>query len=381
MNDYIFSKKKEIFMTVKYKFLANQLRDQIVSGSKTGTRKLPTEAKLCKQYHVSRQTVRQALAILTAEGLIETRQGSGSFITGLSPDPARNTIGLMISTDQEHIYPALIDDIRSALSAAGFSLKIFLTENSVCKERQILEELIRSPLRGLIAEGCKSALPNPNLDLYETLQKSDTSLVFLHNRYQGLESVTCIKDDNQYGGYLLGNYLHHKGHVNIGALFKFDDLQGPERYQGLSSSMRDLGIPLSDTHTGWFSTDDLNNLEKRQNTRFLSDFIQKKLDECTAVVCYNDEIAYWLIRELQYAGYTIPKDMTVVCFDNSYFSELSRIRITALSHNPHEIGLQAADAMIKKCRGLPVTSQEIPWHLITKESDSDIPSEYIPASF
>ena len=149
-------------MTVKYKFLANQLRDQIVSGSKTATRKLPTEAKLCKQYHVSRQTVRQALAILTAEGLIETRQGSGSFIPGLSPDPARNTIGLMISTDQEHIYPALIDDIRSALSAAGFSLKIFLTENSVCKERQILEELIRSPLRGLIAEGCKSALPNPN---------------------------------------------------------------------------------------------------------------------------------------------------------------------------------------------------------------------------
>ena len=100
--------------------------------------------------------------------------------------------------------------------------------------------------------------------------------------------------------------------MNIGALFKFDDLQGPERYQGLSSSMRDLGIPLSDTHTGWLSTDDLNNLEKRHDTRFLSDFIQKKLDGCTAVVCYNDEIAYWLIRELQYAGYTIPKAMTVV---------------------------------------------------------------------
>lgn len=368
-------------MAVKYRILANQLRDLIVSGSKNGMQKLPTEAALCRQYQVSRQTVRQALSLLTTEGLIETRQGSGSFITGILPDPARNTIGLMISSDQEYIYPALIEDIRSALATVGFSLKLFLTENSVHKERQILEEILKNPLRGLIAEGCKSALPNPNLDLYETLQKSDTSLVFLHNHYQGLESATCIMDDNQYGGYLLGNYLHHKGHVNIGALFKFDDLQGMERYRGLSICMRDLGAPLSDLHIGWFSTEELTNLEKRQDTRFLSDFIQKKLEGCTAAVCYNDEIAYWLIRELQYAGYSIPGDMTVVCFDNSYLSELSKIRITALSHNPHEMGTQTAEAMIKKCRGLPAASQEIPWHLITKESDSDIPSEYIPESF
>lgn len=65
----------------------------------------------------------------------------------------------------------------------------------------------------------------------------------------------------------------------------------------------------------------------------------------------------------------MPQDLSLVCFDNSYLSDLSKIRITTLTHKPHEIGQSAAECMIQKLRGISVVSQEIPWEIVHKESD------------
>lgn len=357
-------------MQPKYKILADQLTDMITANLKKGIYKLPTETELCRQYRMSRQTVRQALTLLCSQKLIVKRQGSGSYATGLSADSSLNTIGLMISSDQEYIYPELIADIRSVLSSHGLSLKMFVTENKLVKEREYLEEIVTKPLRGLIAEGCKSALPNPNLDLYEQLHRQEMPVIFLHGGYPALSWAVCIKDDNFYGGYLLGQYLFAQGHTRIAGLFKMDDIQGIERYQGFVASMRDNGHMVSDDRIGWFTSVQQDALEQRQDTQFLLDFLQKQMKSCSALICYNDEIAFWMIKELQYAGLNIPQDIAVVCFDNSYLSELSNVRITTLTHKPHEMGTCVADCMLKMLRGIPVSSQELPWELVGRESAS-----------
>ena len=68
-------------MAIKYKWLCGQLREWILSSSRKGLNKLPSEQELCRRYQVSRQTVRLALSILEQEGLIEKRRGSGSHCT------------------------------------------------------------------------------------------------------------------------------------------------------------------------------------------------------------------------------------------------------------------------------------------------------------
>lgn len=357
-------------MRSKYETLAIRLTDLIHANVKKGIYKLPTEAQLCSRYHVSRQTVRQALALLNARGLVVSRQGSGSYATGLSPDPSHNVIGLFIASEHEYIYPELITDIRQVLSSHGFSLKVYSTDNLLIRERESLEGFIACPLRGLIAEGCKSALPNPNTDLYEKLHRMDIPILFLHGGCTSLPWAACIKDDNFYGGYLLAQHLWTLGHTRIAGLFKMDDIQGIERYQGFITHMRDVGHIVPDDRIGWFTSAEVSALEKKQDTHFLLEFIQKQLRSCSALICYNDEIAYWMIKELLYAGLRVPQDVSVVCFDNSYLSELSRIRITTLAHKPHEMGSVIAERILQALQGIPVTSLEIPWELVVRESDS-----------
>lgn len=92
-------------MAIKYKWLAGRLREQLPDYTANGIHRLPTEAAISQRYKVSRQTVRQALSVLEQEGLIEKRQGSGSYITGRSRGEDR--IDLLLSSDSAYLYPML----------------------------------------------------------------------------------------------------------------------------------------------------------------------------------------------------------------------------------------------------------------------------------
>src|SRR5258707_13858249 len=61
------------------------LHDEIARGALAPGGALPTEQTLCDQFGVSRITVRRALADLADAGLIERRQGVGSFVRDQPP--------------------------------------------------------------------------------------------------------------------------------------------------------------------------------------------------------------------------------------------------------------------------------------------------------
>jgi GntR family transcriptional regulator len=64
----------------KYQQIADRLRDQISSGTLAPDDRLPSEPDLVRRYDASRNTVRLALALLTNQGLVVTRQGLGTFV-------------------------------------------------------------------------------------------------------------------------------------------------------------------------------------------------------------------------------------------------------------------------------------------------------------
>ncbi|AHE71297.1 TPA: GntR family transcriptional regulator [Enterobacter ludwigii] len=63
-----------------YRQIADALREKITAGELKPGDALPTESSLQETFSVSRVTVRQALKLLTEEQIIESIQGSGSYV-------------------------------------------------------------------------------------------------------------------------------------------------------------------------------------------------------------------------------------------------------------------------------------------------------------
>ena len=354
-------------MAAKYQFLADQLRDELSRSSGQPGYKLPTEQELSRQYHLSRQTVRHALRLLEEEGLIQRRQGSGSYATGLPPGTAPHQIAIVASFLDDYIFPVILHDASDVFSRQGYSTAVYATGNQVGTERAVLLRLLEEPVSCLLVEGAKTALPTPNAGLYQRLLRAGTPVVFLHGACAGLDRVPCVADDNYGGGYKLARYLAGKGYREIAGIFKSDDIQGPQRYHGAVSAFRDAGLPIQDGRFAWYDTEDRRCLLEEQEESFLTEFLRRRLGDATAVICYNDEIAYRLIQALLAAGRRVPEDVAVVSFDNSYLSQLGPVPITSLSHRSR-MGQEAAEQMVRLLQGEAVHSRSLEWDLIVRSS-------------
>ena len=380
-------------MAIKYKWLVEQLREIISDSIQKGINKLPTEQELAGRYRVSRQTVRAALAVLEEEREIRRIKGSGAYITGLSSLEDRNIVGILNPDEQQYEYPALINDIRVTLAAEGFSCKVYPTHNHVDLERQILQFLLKSPLRALIVEPVKSALPSPNTELYQRLIQKGTSILFLGCAYPQLSQIPVIYEDNLYGAGLLVQSLVEKGHSSIAGIFQMDDQRGHERYQGFLDAMQNQGLTVPDRNICWYTTQELDDFRQSRDISFLKKFLERITPDYTAFICEDDFIAWLLWEELSLgqekriapyaplssslqntgfkaasAGHSFETTIALAAFNTSYLTTSGLLRATTLTHSAHQPGTLAAQMSINKLKGLPVSSQEVPWQLSLPKS-------------
>src|SRR4051794_39847726 len=61
------------------------MREAIASGAIGPGEQLPSERALMDQFHTARGTVRQAIAVVKAEGLVDIEHGRGAFVRRLPP--------------------------------------------------------------------------------------------------------------------------------------------------------------------------------------------------------------------------------------------------------------------------------------------------------
>ena len=63
-----------------YRQIAEDLREQIITGKLRPGSQLPTEPNLAAEYGASRSTIRLAISLLIHQGIVETRQGVGTYV-------------------------------------------------------------------------------------------------------------------------------------------------------------------------------------------------------------------------------------------------------------------------------------------------------------
>ncbi|MCF3638837.1 FadR family transcriptional regulator [Rhizobium sp. TRM95111] len=117
--------------------LADSLRKAIAAGQFPPGSKLPSESQLTETYGVSRTVVREAIAALRADRLVEARQGAGVFVleaaAALSPAPL-----LLQNVDHERVSSMIeLLELRTAVEVEAAGLAAL--RRSPAQEEVIIE--------------------------------------------------------------------------------------------------------------------------------------------------------------------------------------------------------------------------------------------------
>ena len=331
----------------KYGDLIHYLKNLIAEGKLNAGDRLPSENELTECFGISRQTVRKAIGLLEEQGTVRRVRGSGTYVSFDRREnlERRNRIAVMTTYVESYIFPKTIQGIEKILFERGYSVQISFTNNTLEREKNVLTDLInRDDVAGIIVEGTKSGLPNPNLYLYRQLMNRKIPIVFINTFYPEL-AVPHVSLNDVKAAETAVNYLIGKGHENIGAILKLDDGQGRLRYLGYLKAMEAAGLPVTDSRLVWIDTDESKQLN------YCRDKILNRVEECSALFCYNDQIAFQLIRMLGERGIRVPEDVSVISVDDSDLALHSEVQITSLPHPKEKLGAKAAEVLLDMIEG------------------------------
>ncbi len=136
---------------------AENLRAEIVSGRWYIGERIPNEASLADLLSVSRGTVREAVRMLVSQGLLDTRQGSGTYVrSAVDPSAALDRVKRSGLRDQWEARAAL--DVEAARLAA-----LRHTPADLARMRQLLAE------RGTVTDGGRDAFIHRDIAFHKSI--------------------------------------------------------------------------------------------------------------------------------------------------------------------------------------------------------------------
>lgn len=339
----------------KYSKVKNWIKSKILDGTYESKQKIPSETELMEHFNYSRHTIRLALGELVSEGWLYKEQGAGTYVSertekgipaAASITPSKKNIAIIVTYISDYIFPSIIRGAESVLSQEGYQVSLFSTNNDHENERKILETIIAQRFSGVIVEPTKSAISNPNIIYYLQLEALNIPYVMINAAYEELEPITVSLDDVK-GGYIQANHLIGLGHRNIVGFFKTDDLQGLKRMKGYLKALRENGVPINPKNIVTYSTGE----KMSKPVKVLETIIKKSPEVPTGIVCYNDELALKLIDVLRQNDLRVPEDLSIIGFDDSFFADISEVKLTTVRHPKNELGEMAAKKIIVLVEG------------------------------
>jgi len=355
----------------KYLGIVNWAKEIIKEKNLSPGDRFFSETELCNIHKVSRQTVRQALAYMERQGILSRRKGSGSFIQ--SPDPApieknSNLVGIVSTYFSDYIFPSIVTGIERVLTDHNVSMQLMTTSNQVAEEARALEKMLEQNVGGLIVEPSKSALPNPNMALYNEIRARDIPLVFFNAKYAWSANPLVAMDDYA-AGQIATEHLISLGHRKIAGIFVFDNMQGHKRYQGFMNSLIAHNIPAPEKRVLWFPAAEQSALFANSGSG-----LSELLDGSTAVVCYNDSLAVELLGYCKNQGRSVPGDLSVVGIDDSDLARICEVPLTSVRHPKQQLGETAAEILLELMSNPSFKAKDtlFPSKLIKRDSTAPI---------
>ena len=340
--------REEPGKTFLYCQVAERIRDMIRSESLRVGSFLPPERELSRRFGAAFLTVRRALSLLTAEGIIRKIPRQGSVIEKLptvAGAPRKKRVGITVWLEAGANHPITME--RLAMAGEEFPgdkyeiIVIYITREML--ERNDWSRLLAiDDLDGLLIS--VHEIPEAVLDM---LGKRPIPTVFL-----GLAGHAPGGCSDTLGGFaLLMDYLTSLGHRDIAFITRsVDNCPGARaQIEAFQANSRRKNLPSAEdvTAAGDYNNDSgyLNTLNRLRSGRLPS-----------AIIYGDDAMAIGGISAMTLLGYDCPKDISVAsCAEVCYLASQNRPSITALRVSPENSLARKCLRMLKRMIDAKIT--------------------------
>ncbi|NVN91473.1 MAG: FadR family transcriptional regulator [Desulfuromonadales bacterium] len=152
--------------------IADQIRTSILAGDFVPGDKLPPERELAEMFGVSRPSVREALNILSAAGMVMSYHGGGTVVQSLVDSAVGNFLSELIRVQQERALDVI--EVRKGMESWTV---YYAALRALPEDIQRLEEIVLGMERNLQTEK-----PSEDLDanFHVVIARATHNIVWLH---------------------------------------------------------------------------------------------------------------------------------------------------------------------------------------------------------
>ena len=244
-------------------------------------------------------------------------------------------IALLVPDINSLFYPAFMKSVERAAYQKGYSLLLCNTNNSVEMEKQTIEMLGSRGVAGII---CMSVEDDIHI-LHEFQIKENIPVVLVNRSSEGRLGTVSI--DDEQGGYLMTKTLLENGHKKIAGMFgSFEKRRFRERYNGCKRAMEEYGVPDYKKYF-IYDVDTIDEAYQRTIT------ILQGENRPTAFFATIDMMAIGIYSAISQCGLNIPKNISVVGFDDIFVTKHMIPPLTTYHAPIEELAQRAVDMLIR----------------------------------
>lgn len=281
-----------------------------------------------------------------------------------------DVIGVIAEDISVFNTPEIINGIHAAAEEKGLSILLtnmglfkkngnLFPEINKCNEFAVplFNQLVSSQVEGIIYIGI-----HPR-DLTDVLPDSRKPIVYTYS-YTRNEDDFTVNYNDEGASYRITKHLISHGHSLIGLISgPINSASSYARFQGYQRALNEhhlMFIPQFIKTGDW---------KYESGYSMTKDLLHQK-EVPTAIIAMNDLMAAGSIQAIKDLGYQVPKDISVVGFDNRELSDYISPRLTTMSLPLEEIGRKAMDILdqIRNSRTVSQKKYLLDCHLIERES-------------
>lgn len=250
-------------------------------------------------------------------------------------------------------FSEIISAIERTVREHDYSVFVADTQNSVEKEERIMTYLRQREIDGAIFLTARTEA-STFVDVSYTMP-----IVLACETLPGLP-LPQVAIDNLRAAFDATEYLIRLGHRNIVHVKGFEGMKlTHDRAMGYTMAMESAGL-RSGVVQGDFTG---------SSGRTAARIILEKFPETTAVFAGNDEMAMGLMAEFSRSGKNVPRDISVLGFDNISLGELYTPSLSTVHQPRRDIGELSGQLLVKQLAGsTSLGVRVLPYSIVERES-------------